>query len=69
MGRKPFRTSTNKGDKTYNFVAKQIILKGQIQDMFNFDRDSRGISESALGSEIISNHYRNNPPKGFKPKD
>lgn len=76
MGRKSTRTSTKAKGKTYNFVSKQIVLKGITLEMFNYDRDLRNeisdlrkTTDSSLGSEIIANHYRNNPPKGFKPKD
>jgi hypothetical protein len=69
MGRKAIRTTTTNKGKTYQFVAKQIILKGRTLEMFDFERDDRAIAESALGSEIIYNHYKNNPPKGYVPKD
>ncbi len=69
MGREPKRETTKRGDKVYNFAPKQITLKGKTLDMFNYERKLRGMTETALGSEIIYHHYKNNPPKGFEPKD
>lgn len=72
MGRIP----TNKKDtvingKKYSFRNKQILLRGEVLEMFNYDREYRDMTESQLGSMIIKEHYRRNPPIGFfnKPKD
>ena len=59
MGRKP----KQKNDSLY--WRKQITLKGQTLEMFNYDRDDRETGDSQLGFEIIRDHYRRNPPLGF----
>lgn len=69
MGRLPKRDSVVIANKKYNWVPKQIVLRGITLEMFNYDRADREITESALGYEIIKNHYRMHPPLGFKPKD
>lgn len=70
MGRKPLNKKETKiNGKSYNFVPKQIILKGIILDMFNFDRINRDWNESQLGAHIIGEYYRKTPPLGFYTKD
>lgn len=69
MGRLPKRTNCVISKKTYDWVPKQIILRGITLEMFNYDRADREVTESALGYEIIKQHYRMHPPLGFKPKD
>lgn len=72
MGRKPLNKKTSViNGKEYNFKPKQIVLKGVTLDMFNFDREQRGLTESQVGSQIIGEHYRRTPPIGFftRPKD
>ncbi len=66
MGRKPRANKTTIiNNKKYNFVPKQIVLKGLVLDMFNYDRDQRETGDSQLGIQIIGEHYRKNPPLGF----
>jgi len=71
MGRTPNnKTTTVINGKVRNFKPKQIILKGETLNMFNYDRNDREIGDSQLGSEIIKEHYRRNPPLGYyKTKD
>lgn len=59
MGRKPTRIA----DK--HIWTKQITLKGNVLEMFNYDRDEREIGDSQLGYQIIKEHYKRNPPLGF----
>jgi len=73
MGRKPSdkKDTTIKGVK-YAFKYKQILLRGETLEMFNYDRDEREIEESKLGYTIIKEHYKRCPPLGYfkdKPKD
>lgn len=66
MGRKPLgKKTTVINKKTYNYKYKQICLKGQTLDMFEYDQKDREITESNLGSMIIKEYYRTNPPLGF----
>jgi hypothetical protein len=70
MGRKP----SNKKDTIINgskylFRNKQILLRGVVLEMFNYDREYRDMTESQLGAMIFKEHYRKNPPPGFVPKD
>jgi hypothetical protein len=70
MGRKPSnKNETVINGNSYAFRNKQILLRGIVLEMFNYDREYRDMTESQLGAMIIKEHYRRNPPSGFVPKD
>ena len=66
MGRKKKKKKDTviKGVK-YAFKYKQIMLRGETLEMFNYDRDDREIEESKLGYMIIKEHYKRCPPLGY----
>lgn len=71
MGRKPRKIkSTIINNKKYDFVPKQIILKGLTLEMFDYDQQNREWTISRLGEHIIKEYYLKHPPLGFfKSKD
>jgi hypothetical protein len=70
MGRKPSnKNKTVINGNIYAFRNKQILLRGIVLEMFNYDREYRDMTESQLGAMIIKEHYRRNPPSGFIAKD
>lgn len=66
MGRKPNgKKETNVKGVKYAFKYKQIMLRGEALEMFDYDRDERDINESQLGYMIIKEHYKRCPPLGY----